>query len=243
MMKIALIGYGKMGKAIESLLPNYPGLQIVARYNSQNAHELTIENLREADLAIEFTRPELAPYHLELCLAAGLPVVCGTTAWTQQHGERLRAAFEQQGGSLLWASNFSIGVAIFTETARRLAALMAKQGSTYHLEITEIHHTQKLDAPSGTAISVAQAIMDSDPHKTAWEAEATDNPAHIGIVSVRQADVKGTHHIYYQSDNDSIALSHIAHSRNGFAQGVIMAALWLYGKKGVFGIDDVLAGM
>ena len=242
-MKIALIGYGKMGKAIESLLQNYPDLQIVARYNSQNAHELTIENLRKADLAIEFTRPELAPNHLELCLAAGIPVVCGTTAWTQQHGERLRMAFKEQGGSLLWASNFSIGVAIFTETARRLAALMAKQGTAYQLEITEIHHTQKLDAPSGTAISLAQAIMDSDPHKTAWEANPTDNPAHIGIVSVREAAVKGTHHICYDSEHDSITLSHIAHSRNGFAQGVITAALWLYGKKGVCGIDDGWAEM
>lgn len=238
-MKIALIGYGKMGKIIEQLATQQ-GHEIVLRVTSANRDSITPEMLRTSDVAIEFSRPDAAPANIELCLNAGVPVVVGTTAWGQ-HLDRVRQQCDQTAGALFYASNFSIGVNIFFAINRQLAKLMATQPN-YMASMEEIHHTQKLDAPSGTAVSLANDILAENSAITRW-VNSSDyrlgDPA-LPITAIRADNVTGTHIVRYQSDIDSIEIKHEAFNRQGFAQGAILAAAWLIGKKGVYTMQDML---
>jgi 4-hydroxy-tetrahydrodipicolinate reductase len=228
-MKIALIGYGKMGKAIEELM-------------APRGHEAVLKidehSLRQADVAIEFTGPESAVGNLRLCLEAGIPVVCGTTGWLS-HWDDIKAAFENRGGTLLYASNFSVGVNIFFALNRRLAELMNTH-TEYEISLTEIHHTAKRDAPSGTAITLAEDIIGSVGRKKGWVNTPVSDPGQIEILSERTDPAPGTHTVRYTSDIDDIEITHTAHNRKGFALGALLAAEYIYGKKGVFTMRDVL---
>ena len=236
-MKIALIGYGKMGKEIEEIALQ-KGHEIVLKVNDENLAELNKENLRNCDVAIEFTGPDSAVENMKTCIDAGVPVVCGSTGWVEKENEIINYC-NGKAGSLLYSSNFSIGVNIFFEINRKLAQLMS-QHKEYNVAIEEIHHTQKKDAPSGTAISLARQIILQNGTKLNW----TDNPSHtsseIYISSKRVDPAPGTHHVKYTSLIDDIEIIHTAHSRKGFATGALIAAEFLAGKKGIFSMIDVL---
>jgi 4-hydroxy-tetrahydrodipicolinate reductase len=236
-MKIALIGYGKMGKAIEAIALA-KGFEIVLKITQQNLQDLTVENLQKADVAIEFTNPESAVKNMQLCMLAGAPVVCGSTGWVAEE-ENVKNYCTQNKGSLLYASNFSIGVNIFFEINKKLAALMQPQ-QTYKVAIEEIHHTAKKDAPSGTAISIAQQIIDNNSQKKKWILGETNSNETVSIESKRIDPAPGTHIVNYTSVIDDIQITHTAHSREGFAAGAIAAAIFLQGKKGIFTMQDVL---
>lgn len=233
-MKIALLGYGKMGKTIERLaLEKGHEVAFIA------GRDADFSKLELADVAIEFSVPEAAFEHITKCFELGIPVVSGTTGWLSQYDEALKVC-QERNGSFIYASNFSIGVNIFFELNRKLAEMMsAHKGYTVSME--EIHHTQKLDAPSGTAISLANAIIENT-HYSEWHlGKAIENEERsIPIEAKREGDVKGTHIVKYQSEIDTISIAHEAHSREGFALGAILAAEWLIGKKGVFSMKDVL---
>ena len=236
-MQIALVGYGKMGRMIEEIAIER-GHQVVLKLTRNNSEELNESSARNIDVAIEFTSPESAYGNVKKCLDLGLPVVSGSTGWN----EKLEAAKEYcqtVNGALLHASNFSIGVNIFFEINKRLAALMANQPD-YDVMIREIHHTQKKDAPSGTAVTLAEQIIDNLPRKTGWEKEESSDAEKISIVSERIDPAPGTHHVKYSSVIDDIELIHTAHSRKGFAYGAVLAAEYISGKKGIFSMKDVL---
>jgi 4-hydroxy-tetrahydrodipicolinate reductase len=239
-MRIGLIGYGKMGKIIERIALER-GHSIAYKVNSENP--ISSHNLNLADVAIEFTQPALAVGHIHACLDANLPVVVGTTAWQEQFA-KVKSAVESKDGSLLYASNFSIGVNILFQINERLAQLMSKQPD-YKASIEEIHHTQKLDAPSGTAVTLAEGILSNHAAYHTWVSALNTNPiAQVGelpIKALREPEVPGTHTIAYDSPIDSISLTHIAHSRDGFALGAVLAAEFLAGRKGLFTMRDVLA--
>ena len=237
-MKIALIGYGKMGKAIEKLALA-KGHQITAIVDSQNSIENT--NFDDVDVAIEFTRPELAVKHMNFCLEIGLPIVVGTTAWKEDL-PAITDMVNKQNGSLVHASNFSIGVNLFFEMNKKLAKIMEAHPA-YKLEMTEIHHTQKLDKPSGTAVTLAEEIIEQNINYKHWrlaEDNKLVNENEFFIHALREENVPGTHLISYESQIDSIHFEHIAHTRDGFALGAIVAAEWLQNKKGIFTMKDVL---
>ncbi len=236
-MRIALVGYGKMGKAIEQIALN-KGHEIILRAGIENPEELTLENLQKADVAIEFTGPESAFHHLQLCFEAGIPVVCGSTGWLRQYEEAKNICAEKNGG-LLYASNFSLGVNLFFELNKRLAEMMAPY-IQYKASITEIHHTAKLDAPSGTAITLAEQIIEKMPKLSGWAISEDANATQLSIESKRIDPAPGTHTIRYVSDIDTLTIEHEAHSRQGFAAGAVMAAEFLAGKKGIFSMKDVL---
>lgn len=239
-MKIALIGYGKMGKAIESIIQShYPNLEVVLKISGSNKEELTIENLRRCDVAIEFSQPGSAYEHVKLCFEAGIPVVCGTTGWYEQL-EELKTLSQSGAGTLFYGTNFSIGVNIFFRINRTLAELM--QGKGYQASIAETHHIHKLDKPSGTAVTLAQGIIagNKDYHQWALNEQQAMPDAVLPVNAIREDEVPGTHVITYQSEIDSIELKHTAFSRAGFAQGAVIAAIWLKGKQGYFGMDDLL---
>lgn len=233
-MKIALLGYGKMGKTIEKLALE-KGHEVVF----VSGRNTDFSGLELADVAIEFSVPEAAFQHITKCFEMEIPVVSGTTGWLAQYDEALKIC-QQRNGSFIYASNFSIGVNIFFELNRKLAEMMSAHNA-YRVSMEEIHHTQKLDAPSGTAISLANAIVENTRYanwhlgKTAEKEEKS-----IPIEAKREGDVKGTHIVKYQSEIDTISIAHEAHSREGFALGSILAAEWLIGKKGVFSMKDVL---
>lgn len=239
-MRIGLIGYGKMGKAIERIALER-GHSIAYKINSDNP--ISSQDLNVADVAIEFTQPALAVNHIHACLDANLPVVVGTTAW-QEHLATVISAVEAKDGSLLYASNFSVGVNILFQINERLAQLMSKQPD-YKASIEEIHHTQKLDAPSGTAVTLAEGILSNHAAYHSWVSALNEDPtAQVGelpIKALREPDVPGIHTIAYDSPIDTISLTHIAHSRDGFALGAVIAAEFLAGKKGIFTMRDVLA--
>jgi len=239
-MKIGLIGYGKMGKAIEAIALER-GHTIVFKVNSE--HPIESVNLKEADLAIEFSQPALALHHIEQCLEHDLSVVVGTTAW-QQHLTQVSSLVYEYNGSLLYASNFSIGVNILFQINERLARLMSRQPD-YTASIEEIHHIQKLDAPSGTAVTLAEGIISGHGSYDKWICGENTAPQvnvnELGILALREPEVPGTHVIKYTSDIDTLTLTHEAHSRKGFAQGAVIAAEFLDGKKGLFTMRDVLA--
>jgi len=236
-MKIAILGYGKMGKTIEPLaLQN--GHEIILKIDADNREQLTLENLRKADVAIEFTQPSAVVDNLLLCFQAGVPVVSGTTGWMERWSE-VTAACSEAGGALFHASNFSIGVNIFMAVSRYLAKLMNDQPQ-YNVAMEEIHHTEKLDAPSGTAITLAEDILENIKRKTDWVNEDSELSNVLPIISKRIENVAGTHQITYSSEADTIEIIHKAHSRQGFAKGALVAAEWMVGKKGIFGMSDLL---
>jgi 4-hydroxy-tetrahydrodipicolinate reductase len=235
-MKIALVGYGKMGKAIEQIAINR-GHEIVLKINSENAEELNEKNLKHIDVAIEFTKPSLAFNNVKICLDNSVPVVCGTTAWTEKIGE-IEQLTKEKNGSFIYGSNFSLGVNLFFALNEYAAQLMNKV-KVYETELTEIHHTAKLDAPSGTAITLAEGIINNSDFES-WVKGKSTSASQLGIISERKDPAPGTHIITYSSDIDTIELKHEAHSRVGFATGAVVAAEWLLDKKGVFTMKDVL---
>lgn len=234
-MKIALIGYGKMGKTIEKMALGR-GHEVVLKIDVDN--EDAFDRLAEADVAIEFTRPESAVDNITAAIKAGVPVVSGTTGWLDRM-EEVRTLCEEKKGAFFYASNFSVGVNIFFALNRYLAKMMADQPQ-YDIEMEEIHHTQKLDSPSGTAITLAQGMLDEISRKKFWVNEKNDDPEALPIVSKRIDPTPGAHEINYHSEIDSITIRHTAHSRAGFAAGALMAAEWVIGKQGVFGMEDML---
>ena len=242
-MKFALIGYGKMGKTIEQVIKDQnKGDEIVLIIGEDNLQELTIDNLRKVDVAIEFTRPDAAIPNINLCFDAGVPVVVGTTAWLNRLDE-VKKQCEEKNGALFYAPNFSIGVNIFFEINRRLAAIMDTQPQ-YEVNMEEIHHTEKLDSPSGTAIKTAEVIMQHLKRKTQWQLtddKAVDHTESLLITAKRSPDVPGTHVVTYSSDADDIQVIHQAKTRRGFAEGAVMAARWLKGRKGVYEMKDLLS--
>ncbi len=242
-MNIALYGYGKMGKAIEAAAAAR-GHQVVLRVDSGNAGTPP----GDADVAIEFSTPEQAMANMRLCLEHGIPVVVGTTGW-YDHLNAVRAMVQEHGGSLLWASNFSIGVNLYFRVNRQLAALMNEQPG-YAVHIDEIHHIHKKDAPSGTAITLARDIDLRMKRYEGWELQeqVTDGNAstggapvgHIPISSERTGEVPGKHSVTWSGADDRITITHEAFGRTGFATGAVIAAEWLRGRKGLFTMDDVL---
>ena len=237
MLKIALLGYGKMGKAIEDIAL-HKGYSVVLKFGIENLDDLTIENIQKADVAIEFSNPESALKHILFCLENNVPVLSGTTGWLQDL-PIIEEKCRQHSGTFLYASNYSIGVNIFFELNKKLAILM-QQHTDYNVMMEEVHHTQKMDAPSGTAITLAQQIIDCLPAKNNWVNEAQNNPSELSIISKRIDSVPGTHTVTYTSAIDDIEIKHTAHNRIGFAAGAIAAAEFLKDKKGIFSMKDVL---
>lgn len=236
-MKIALIGYGKMGKTIESIALE-KGHSVDLIIDLDNPEDFTREKLVHCDVAIEFTGPHSAKENILKCLDAGIPVVSGSTGWLQDWAEVVNAC-KEKNGSLLYASNFSVGVNIFFEVNKKLARLMNGHDE-YSICIQEVHHTQKKDAPSGTAISLAEQILQEIPAKKKWMNEETADPHVLPIISKREDPAPGTHSITYSSAVDDIEIIHTAHNRNGFAWGAVLAAAYICHKKGIFSMKDVL---
>jgi 4-hydroxy-tetrahydrodipicolinate reductase len=236
-MKIALIGYGKMGKAIERIAV-VRGHEIVLKIDLDNSFELTKENLSKADLAIEFTGPSSAASNLLQCADAGIRVVCGSTGWLEKY-EVVKQAFEKKALAFLYASNFSIGVNIFFELNKKLASLMAPFPE-YAVGLREIHHTQKKDAPSGTAITLAEQILANIPSLNSWINKQSEEAGVLPILSERMDPAPGTHLVKYHSSIDDIEIIHTAHNREGFAGGAVLAAEFIQNKKGIYSMKDVL---
>lgn len=236
MLKIALLGYGKMGKEIEQicLQRNH---EVVLKIGKDNLADLTVENLQKADVAIEFSTPDTAFANIQLCFDANIPVVVGTTGWLDQLDYCVGQCKNNQK-ALFYASNFSVGVNVFFEINKKLAQLMANYPD-YSVVMEEIHHTQKLDAPSGTAITLAEGIIDAFPQKK-WVNEASVLPNELPIISKREGLVPGTHNITYSSSIDEIFIQHTAHNRKGFAMGSVLAAEFIEGKTGYFGMSDLM---
>jgi 4-hydroxy-tetrahydrodipicolinate reductase len=230
-MKIALLGYGKMGKVIERIAQER-GHEIVLRKSSSD----TFDGLLTADVAIDFSVPNAAVNHIKECLNHSVPVICGTTGWLDEYNAIVDFC-NAKNGSFIYASNFSLGVNLFFNLNEYLAKMMAKF-SDYKVTMEEIHHTQKLDAPSGTAISLAKGVIENSNY-TNWTLE-NPNENEIHIDAKRIENVPGTHSIFYKSEVDTIEIKHTAHNRDGFALGSIIAAEWLVGKQGVFTMKDVL---
>lgn len=236
-IKIALLGYGKMGKTIDQLVTE-KGHEVVLKIDKDNVEDLTKENLQKADVAIEFSQPDSAFDNIVVCLESGVPVVAGTTAWLDRLHDA-KALVEQHQGALFYASNFSVGVNIFFALNRKLAKMM-NDHIAYEVDMEEIHHTQKLDAPSGTAITLAEGLTAELDRKKKWVEGREPTEEEIPITSKRKGMVPGTHIINYHSEVDTISIKHEAHSREGFAKGAILAAEWVVGKQGYFGMSDLL---
>lgn len=238
-MKIAIIGYGKMGRMIESMALD-KGHTIGSCIDIDNQDLMNTENLRQHDVAIEFTRPETAYENIFKCLDAGLPVVSGTTGWTGRLNE-LISKCEKENGSFLFASNFSLGVNIFFYLNRQLARVMNNY-QQYDIRMSEIHHIQKLDAPSGTAITLAEDIMENIQRKKGWSLAKPSHPGSekLWIDAIRAGKVAGVHEVTYESEFDTIAIRHAANDRRGFAMGAILASEFIYDKKGFFTMKEVL---
>ena len=236
-MKIALIGYGKMGHAIEEIAIQRKH-SIVLKVSIDNTEDNTVENIARADVAIEFTGPDSAFDNISKCFEAEVPVVSGSTGWLNRYEEAVWNC-KAQNGALLYASNFSIGVNIFFEVNKKLAQLMASQ-KDYNATIEETHHTQKKDAPSGTAITLAEQILAVSPFKKQLVNKETNKASDLQIISKRIDPAPGIHRILDHSDTDDIEIIHTAHNRSGFALGAVLAAEFLYGRRGVFTMSDVL---
>ncbi|NOR27746.1 MAG: 4-hydroxy-tetrahydrodipicolinate reductase [Lutibacter sp.] len=231
-MKIALLGYGRMGKTIEQIALQ-KGHEIVLKVdeNTKN-YDITL-----ADIAIDFSIPSVAFRNISTCLNNNVPVVSGTTGWLNKFEDAKKICNDKDGG-FIYASNFSLGVNIFFELNEYLAKMM-KNLSQYQISMEEIHHTKKLDEPSGTAITLAEGIIEHTS-KNNWALNVTKSDTEIPIVAKRISDVPGTHSIEYKSEVDTVDIKHTAHNRNGFALGAVIAAEWLVNKKGVFTMKDVL---
>ncbi|RHR76044.1 4-hydroxy-tetrahydrodipicolinate reductase [Odoribacter sp. AF15-53] len=237
-MKIALLGYGKMGKTIERLARER-GHEIVLIVDENNRTRCTDEQLKQADVAIEFTMPAVAVENYNWCFRNRVPVVSGTTGWLEKWDEVVTAC-ERSGGTFFYASNYSIGVNIFFHLNRWLTQTMARF-SNYKVSLEETHHIHKLDAPSGTAITLAEGILKEHPEYTSWKLdEGQVKVGELPIKAKREGEVPGIHSVTYQSGVDEIQICHSAYSRDGFAQGAVMAAEFLVGKQGVFGMEDLI---
>lgn len=231
-MKIALLGYGRMGQAIEKIAVDR-GHEVVLKIDSDNeTYDIT-----KADIAIDFSIPTTAYNNITNCINNGVPVVSGTTGWLEDYQKVVDLCNEKKG-AFIYGSNFSVGVNIFFELNAHLAKLMNGL-KDYNISMEEIHHTKKLDAPSGTAITLAEGIIANNEAKTNWKLEDASEKD-IEITAKRIPDVPGTHTVFYESEIDSITISHEAHSRQGFALGAVIAAEWLVGKEGVYSMKDVL---
>lgn len=237
-MKIALLGYGKMGHMIESMVAEFPDDTIILRIHSDNSDSIQTEVLNACDVAIDFSSPQAAPDLIKMALNAGLPVVSGTTGWLDQKDEIEQLA-KQNDGAFLYASNFSIGVNILFALNRKLAQMMDGQNE-YEITVEETHHVHKKDAPSGTAITLAADILKNVKRKESWKLGNTTSPLELLILAHREDEMPGTHQIRYKGPVDEIVLSHEAFSRKGFAAGAIQAARWIIGKHGIFTMQDVL---
>ncbi|TYB70509.1 4-hydroxy-tetrahydrodipicolinate reductase [Bizionia saleffrena] len=230
-MKIALLGYGKMGKTIEALAIKR-GHTIVLRCDDTSENDL-----KNADIAIDFSIPEAAFNNISKCLNNNTPIVSGTTGWLDKYNDAV-ALCKDKDGAFIYASNFSLGVTIFFELNKTLAKMMSNL-KEYTIDLEEIHHTQKLDAPSGTAITLAESIIDNHQKYTQWKLDSNAENT-VSISAKRLDNVPGTHRIKYVSAVDTLEIKHTAHSREGFALGAIVAAEWLVDKTGVFTMKDVL---
>jgi 4-hydroxy-tetrahydrodipicolinate reductase len=236
-MKIALIGYGKMGKAIEEIAIE-KGHEIVLRIDVTNVQDFNKENIAKADVAIEFTGPHSAFDNITKCLQLGIPVVSGSTGWLEKWNE-IEVLCSNTNGAMVYASNYSIGVNLFFELNTYLAKLMNRHPE-YEVSMKEIHHTQKKDAPSGTAITLAEQVLAHSSTKKNWVNAATNKTGDLLIVSERIDPYPGTHSVKYQCGIDDIEIIHTAYNRKGFAGGAVLAAEFVAGKKGIFGMREVL---
>lgn len=236
-MKIALIGYGKMGKTIEQIALSR-GHQIVSIVDINNPEEFQSANFKSADVAIEFTTPATAFDNYMKSFAADVPVVSGTTGWLDRISE-IKDKCTKEGKTFFYASNFSIGVNIFFALNKYLAKIM-NNFPVYNVSMTETHHIHKLDAPSGTAITLAEGIIENVDRKERWTLETAEQPTDLPIHAIREGEVPGIHEVTYESDVDYISIRHDAKSRAGFALGAVVAAEFTAGKKGFLGMDDML---
>ena len=237
-MNIALIGYGKMGKAIEEIAISR-GHSVVVKFNSQNPLESS--QLRTTDVAIEFSQPDLALKHIKLCADGQIPIVVGTTAW-EEHLPEIINHIDKREASLIYSSNFSIGVNLFFEMNKHLARLMNDK-TDYVASITEIHHTHKIDAPSGTAVTLAKDLISNHPTYSSWKLTGQSEnmeKSDLPISAIREENVPGTHLISYTSEIDTLTIEHQAHNRKGFALGAIIAAEFIHKKQGVYTMSDIL---
>ncbi|HMJ69071.1 MAG TPA: 4-hydroxy-tetrahydrodipicolinate reductase [Cyclobacteriaceae bacterium] len=232
-MKILLVGYGKMGQAIERIAVGR-GHTIAGRVDVQTSDVIA----PGADVAIEFTQPGAAVNNITKCLSFGIPVVSGTTGWMEKLDE-VKSVCSKHNGAFFYASNYSLGVNIFFKVNEYLARLMAGQ-EAYEVSVDETHHTQKKDAPSGTAITIAEGIIKNSPHKKSWVNGASEQKDQLVISSFRIDPAPGTHIVKYKSAIDDIEITHTAHSREGFALGAVLVAEWIKGRKGCFTMDDFL---
>ena len=230
-MKIALLGYGRMGKEIEKIALQR-GHEIVIKSNANATY-----NIKDADVAIDFSVPNSAVNNISNCLENQVPVISGTTGWLENY-DKIVDLCKEKNGAFIYASNFSLGVNIFFELNNQLAKMMNSL-SDYNITMEEIHHTKKLDAPSGTAITLAEGIIENSS-KSTWELDGKTSEEIIPITSKRIGDVPGTHIVNYDSDVDAIEIKHTANNRKGFALGAVVAAEWILNKKGVFTMKDVL---
>ena len=235
-MKIALIGYGKMGKMIEQIALSR-GHEIVSIIDIDNQNDFDNEAFKSADVAIEFTAPQAAYGNYLHAFKHHVKVVSGSTGWMKEHGDDVRRMCEQEGQTLFWASNFSIGVAIFSAVNKYLAKIM-NQFPQYDVEMEETHHVHKLDHPSGTAITLAEGIVENIDRKEAW-AEDTTDPKLLRIDHIRRGEVAGIHTVRYDSEADIITITHDAHSRQGFALGAVLAAEYTKDHQGLLTISDM----
>ncbi len=237
-MKIALIGYGKMGRTIDEMAAKY-NHEIVARISLENMKDFTEENIKKADVAIEFTAPESAYENLLKLINWDIPTVSGSTGWLE-HLPTINDVVEERNGSFIYSSNYSLGVNIFFHLNEYLAQMMQKFPE-YKVSITEVHHKEKLDAPSGTSISLAKQVVANNNNVDGWtKGKADEDSTSLGIHSKREDDVAGTHSVLYKNAIDEILIQHTAFSRKGFAMGAIRAAEYIHDKKGIFTMDDVL---
>ena len=230
-MKIALLGYGRMGKEIEKIALQR-GHEIVIKSTGENSYDIT-----KADVAIDFSIPSSAYDNISNCINNNVPVISGTTGWLDKYNDIVDLC-NKKNGAFIYASNFSLGVNVFFELNKQLAKMMSTL-EQYNVSIEEIHHTKKLDAPSGTAITLAEGVIENT-NKKAWELDKKTSDKNISIKAIRIPDVPGTHTVTYNSEVDTIDIKHTAHNRQGFALGAVIAAEWLNGKTGVFTMRDVL---
>ncbi|MEE3999351.1 4-hydroxy-tetrahydrodipicolinate reductase [Tenacibaculum sp. FZY0031] len=230
-MKIALLGYGRMGKEIEKIALQR-GHEIVIKTSGKEVYDIT-----KADVAIDFSIPSSAYNNISNCINNNVPVISGTTGWLDKYNDIVDLCNDKKG-AFIYASNFSLGVNVFFELNKQLAKMMSTL-EQYNVSIEEIHHTKKLDAPSGTAITLAEGVIENTNQK-AWELDKKTSEENIPITAIRTPDVPGTHTVTYNSEIDTIDIKHTAHNRQGFALGAVIAAEWLHNKTGVFTMRDVL---
>lgn len=237
-MNIVLLGYGKMGRAIEEIAIDR-GHTIVCKVGIENLEDRTAENVKKGDVAIEFSSPDSAYENIKLCIENGVAVVSGSTGWLDRYDE-IKNLCKEKNGRFLYASNFSVGVNIFFALNKKLAELMAPH-KEYQVDLKEIHHTQKLDAPSGTAITLAQQVLNNIGRKKKWVNEPSEREDELVIISERTDPAPGTHIVNYHSNIDDICITHTAHSRKGFASGAVLASEFLAkAEPGVYEMKDVL---